>query len=149
MIKKCAVCGKEFDAEPTQRKFCSSKCQEIKHRQQNREWQRKNRNKHESMLTCRLCGVSLDNAHFNTKYCDSCRKKVNVQRNKKSNKKRTCNCNPPCGCFNCSNSDCNQDFPCTKAENEFYEMAELPHGGTIGTRYILRIDDVICSLKGR
>lgn len=147
MVKKCAVCGKEFDAEPTQRKFCSPKCQEIKHRQQNREWQQENRKKREP--TCKLCGVNLENVRPNTKYCDDCRKKKHVQRNKNSHKKRLAVCNPPFGCFECKKRDCDQGFQCTEAERKFHEMAELPHGGTVDTHYILRIDDVICSLKGR
>lgn len=84
MIKKCELCGKEFETNnPTQAKYCSTECKQkiivknnIKRRSLKRikEWEQNSKNK-----KCLVCGKEFETKlQFSSqKYCSSiCRKRA-------------------------------------------------------------------------
>lgn len=67
MIKKCGVCGREFNAAQPNYLYCSVECRKIRQCQQIAEWQKQNRKRHAELskesrrrkakiINCRICG---------------------------------------------------------------------------------------------
>lgn len=64
MIKKCPVCGKEFETPYYLTKYCSDKCREEVNRQK-----RLKKRKGPELITCPTCGKSFWRRNSNHKYC--------------------------------------------------------------------------------
>ena len=69
LIKNCAYCGREFFAQLSNAKYCSSKCWWA-------DWSRKNREHPPYEKVCGYCGKTFSASRKNTKWCsESCLRK--------------------------------------------------------------------------
>ena len=70
MKKKCLICGREFEPEFNQRKYCSDECYSVAKKNQRR--------KKIHQKVCEYCGTEFETTNANKKYCS-----VECQRTKK------------------------------------------------------------------
>lgn len=96
MIKKCVICGKEFDAYKTA-KTCSKKCsRELKRLNNKRYWSNKsksttkNHSKKEPVKkTCLICGKEFWTTRSCQKFCSNkCREEEKIIKRRKQRKPR-------------------------------------------------------------
>lgn len=72
-IKKCIICGKEFEPMKASQKTCSKECRDKK----NREYARNSneQRKHLEVIKCIVCGKEFKQTHGSQKICsDECKK---------------------------------------------------------------------------
>lgn len=90
MIKTCQHCGREFDDEAPNAKYCLD-CRPIVRREQIVRWREANREhlreyrrkRHPRRIeACERCGI-LYEAHGRAKYCTVCRYEARLERNRK------------------------------------------------------------------
>ena len=88
MIKVCAICGKEFEANHGRCKYCSDDCKRIAKHQNNRKWYQNHKEKHKEhnrkyrqvrrknmIKVCDICGSKFETPNSRRKYCsDDCKK---------------------------------------------------------------------------
>lgn len=84
MIKKCAICGTEFETRYAS-KYCSAECRLISKREWLRNYAQTGKQRKVFNITCEICKKVFTSDRPQAKYCsDECRKKGNQIKNKRN-----------------------------------------------------------------
>lgn len=91
MVKKCVICGAEFETKRSNVKTCSEKCLAEYMHAYYRNWARRTKTPNRVKI-CAVCGREFEPEHLNAFYCSgSCRKQgeAAIQRNKWRNREQS------------------------------------------------------------
>jgi len=92
VIKKCVICGKEFDAK-TGTNVCSEECKKIRQKKYSHQYYQNNKNnkkskKSNTIAKCVVCGKEFKKKTYNNNTCsEECYKENKKNKNKISKKK--------------------------------------------------------------
>lgn len=83
-IKQCSYCGKEFEHNRSNRKYCSEDCYKAVKNEKRKEYYKKSKYKSKSKIKqCIHCGKTFEFTHANQKYCSKeCYEIVKKEREK-------------------------------------------------------------------
>ena len=82
VIKKCIICGKEFDAKGSH-KTCSKECSKERSKEYRRQWDKKWHKEHPTIKKCKICGKEFIVKRGSTKTCSKECSKENERQNHK------------------------------------------------------------------
>ena len=86
-MKKCRICGKEFEGR-TNASYCSLECGQEGHRQKTLEYCKSHRVKLVEIVKCKFCGKEFK-GNNRTKYCsEECVTKHSIEYGKDSSRRR-------------------------------------------------------------
>ena len=75
--KKCAVCGKIFEAKSTTAIVCSTECRKIREKQMSGQW----REEHKKEKVCKWCGKTFIPKNKESFCSDDCKRANSIQKN--------------------------------------------------------------------